>query len=639
MSLYRQLWIAVVVVMLCVFGVTFAINGVSSSRYLSEQLAIKNSDDASSMALSLSQQDLDPVSLEIQLSTLLDHGSFELVEFRQADGTLTFSRNQEIKPAKAPAWFTALFNIQSTAATAGVSNGWVQLGALTLRSGATFAYDELWTSAQRSMIALILATVLAGGLGSLLLRIILSPLQKVVGQADALGERRFITVEEPRTREFQQLARAMNTLTERIRDILERESGRLSDQRANTDLDTLSGVYTRDAFLSRLNALIASDNASAQGSLAIVRLSELPAVNAQFGRDVTDQLISAIGTELASLKAPPPSQGLPTITGRLTGSDFAIIVPEDNDARKIANTLCDALKLVVQRFDLRSDVAVTGAYTGYEASDSGSAILNDTELALNRSVGHPDSRVALATKGTANVSARRDDSEYWDALLKDALNKQLFALKLFPVNDAQDRRWQTACMLYLEDAKEILSAGMLMPWVNRLRLNAALDRAVVELALAQAAHVDGRLCINISIDGLTDETFGPWLKTTLSSNPQSAGRLSIDFTESATYAHATAFRAIQQIVHAHGAEIGIKHMGHQLDKMGALADLGANYFKVDPLFINGIDKNEGSKTLLRAYAAIAQSLGAGCVAEGVSNDEEKSAAFACGATAVTGPGV
>lgn len=639
MSLYRQLWIAVVVVMLCVFGVTFAINGVSSSRYLSEQLAIKNSDDASAMALSLSQQDLDPVSLEIQLSTLLDHGSFELVEFRQADGTLTFRRNQTIKPAKAPTWFTALFDIQSTAATAEVSNGWVQLGTLTLRSGATFAYDELWTSAQRSMIALILATVIAGGLGSLLLRIILSPLQKVVGQADALGERRFITVEEPKTREFQQLARAMNTLTERIRDILERESGRLSDQRANTDLDTLSGVYTRDAFLSRLNALIASDNANAQGSLAIARLSELPAVNAQFGRDVTDQLISAIGAELASLGTQAPTHALPTITGRLTGSDFAIIVPEDNDARKIAKELCDALKLVVQRFDLRSDVAVTGAYASYEASDSGSALLNDTELALGRSVGHSDSGVVLADKGTAKVSARRDDSEYWSALLQDALNNQRFALKLFPVRDGQEQRWQTVAMLYLEDGSERLSAGILMPWVNRLRLNAELDRAVVELALIQVTHLEGRLCINISSDGLTDDAFGPWLKTTLSKNPESAARLSIDFTESAAYAHPLPFRAMQQIVHAHGAEIGIKHMGHQLDKMGKLADLGANYFKVDPLFINGIDHNEGSKTLLRAYAAIAQSLGAGCIAEGVSNDDEKSAAFACGATAVTGPGV
>ena len=61
MSLYKQLWIAIALLMLMVFSVTFAINGISSSEYLEEQLSVKNSDNAQALALSLSQQALDPV--------------------------------------------------------------------------------------------------------------------------------------------------------------------------------------------------------------------------------------------------------------------------------------------------------------------------------------------------------------------------------------------------------------------------------------------------------------------------------------------------------------------------------------------------------------------------------------------------
>ncbi|MDA8962332.1 GGDEF domain-containing protein, partial [Congregibacter sp.] len=82
MSLYRQLWIAIVILMLLVFGTTFLINGLSSSQYLEEQLTIKNHDDATALALSLSQQSLDPVALEIQLASQLDLGSYESVEFQ-----------------------------------------------------------------------------------------------------------------------------------------------------------------------------------------------------------------------------------------------------------------------------------------------------------------------------------------------------------------------------------------------------------------------------------------------------------------------------------------------------------------------------------------------------------------------------
>ena len=55
MSLYKQLWIAIVFLLSTVFGLVFLINGVSTSGYLEQQLSQKNSDDASALALSLSQ--------------------------------------------------------------------------------------------------------------------------------------------------------------------------------------------------------------------------------------------------------------------------------------------------------------------------------------------------------------------------------------------------------------------------------------------------------------------------------------------------------------------------------------------------------------------------------------------------------
>ena len=52
MSLFRQLWLAVIVSTLIAFVGSFAVSMMTARQYLEEQLAIKNNDNAASLALS-----------------------------------------------------------------------------------------------------------------------------------------------------------------------------------------------------------------------------------------------------------------------------------------------------------------------------------------------------------------------------------------------------------------------------------------------------------------------------------------------------------------------------------------------------------------------------------------------------------
>ena len=68
MSMYRQLWLAIVVsTMLALLGSLFAAT-LSARAYLSEQLTMKNADNASALALSLSQRHADAVELELTVA-------------------------------------------------------------------------------------------------------------------------------------------------------------------------------------------------------------------------------------------------------------------------------------------------------------------------------------------------------------------------------------------------------------------------------------------------------------------------------------------------------------------------------------------------------------------------------------------
>ncbi|MBV5276377.1 hypothetical protein JZU56_00585, partial [bacterium] len=55
MSMYRQLWLAMIVSMLLALGGSLLASMLSARGYLESQLSIKNTDNASALALSLSQ--------------------------------------------------------------------------------------------------------------------------------------------------------------------------------------------------------------------------------------------------------------------------------------------------------------------------------------------------------------------------------------------------------------------------------------------------------------------------------------------------------------------------------------------------------------------------------------------------------
>ncbi|NVO08107.1 MAG: hypothetical protein HXX19_20215, partial [Rhodoferax sp.] len=61
MSLIKQLWIAIIMVMLMAFAASTVTSVLSARQYLQQQLQVKNIDNATALALSLSQLPKDPV--------------------------------------------------------------------------------------------------------------------------------------------------------------------------------------------------------------------------------------------------------------------------------------------------------------------------------------------------------------------------------------------------------------------------------------------------------------------------------------------------------------------------------------------------------------------------------------------------
>ena len=102
MSMYRQLWLAIIVSMLLALAGSLFASMLGARAYLQSQLTLKNADNATALALSLSQGEPDPVSVELTVSALFDSGHYRLIRVVDPNGATIVERSAAASELGAP---------------------------------------------------------------------------------------------------------------------------------------------------------------------------------------------------------------------------------------------------------------------------------------------------------------------------------------------------------------------------------------------------------------------------------------------------------------------------------------------------------------------------------------------------------
>lgn len=629
MSLIKQLWIAIVLVTVLSLGGSFVVSTLSARHYLQQELAVKNMDNAASLALALSQMPKDPVTVELQIAAQFDTGHYRLIRLTGPGGETVIERRFDGAEAEAPAWFVQLVPIETQPGLALVQDGWRQFGTLSVETHSRYAYDSLWQATRQLLLWFIGGGLLTGLIGTLALKLITRPLDRMVEQAEAIGGRRFITTPEPRTLEFRSVVRAMNTLSGRVHAMLSEESQRLEALRRQTQHDELTGLFNRNQFLRQVDAALGSEDASAEGSLLIVRIGDLVELNQRLGRVAVDDTLKTLAAALREHTAAHAGWNC----GRLNATDFALLAPGALDPAAVAEPLVarldEALTPVCELHRLH--VAAT-AYTPGEAR---SALL--TRL---------DGMVAAAEQGARAVvvSTAADATQYsageWRGLLEGALAAGDVELARFPVIDAKGALLHQEAPVRLRFDGNWHNAGRFMPWAARLGMMVAIDSAVVRSALATlGADANATLAINLSVEALRDPSFRDMLYQQLEASPDCAQRLWIDVPEDGALRYQVEFRALCLALRPLGCRMGLKHAGPAFSRIAELHDLGLDHIKVSAAFVRDIDSSPGNVAFLRGLCTIAHSIGLLTIAEGVSSDAERDTLPGLGLDGMTGPAI
>ncbi len=630
MSLIKQLWLGIIFLLLLVLVGNFAISAITAKTYLQEQLRLKNIDNASSLALSISQlPEKDPVTLELLITAQFDAGHYEYIIFQDVDKKPIVARNfEEHSSETVPAWFARYVKFEVAPGIAQVQDGWQQAGTLIVKSHSRYALEALWKNT-RDLFDWFLFVALLGGLaGSLILKYISRPLDVVVEQAEAIGERRFVVSEEPRTKEFQRLVRAMNTLSTSVKNMLDKEARQLEILRRESQTDALTGLVNRTHFMNLLDVQLTREDAEKRGILVIARVLALQELNIKLGHHQVDQLLRVIASVFFDLQNKFPNSH----AARLNGSDFCLLIPTNLSVDLVSLDISQALnfQLITGGFE---NTAIPLALCTFHRGERASQVMHKLDGALAQAE-------LKGNRAVVAVDEQRDYSQQnlaeWRAGITQALAAENIRLASFPVKDAQGEiiHYETAVRLRLDD--QLQAAGYFMPWAVRLGLIADIDLAVLNIAVKQLESQPDNLAVNISAFSLCNTHFREQAIALLSKYAGEMKRLWIEFPEVCMLRHLEELRAFTVRLRALGCKVGLEHAGLEFTQFGKLQDMGLHYLKIDAAITRSIDENLSGQSFVQSLCTLAHSLGIYIIAEGVSTEEEQLTLIRVGMDGLTG---
>jgi diguanylate cyclase (GGDEF)-like protein len=428
----------------------------------------------------------------------------------------------------------------------------------------------------------------------------------------------------------------MNSMVERLKAMFSEEAARLDALRKKVNHDAVTGLSSREYFMSHLRDAIQGDQFGATGNVVLVRLLDLNELNTRLGRQQADELLKDVGTELYNSGNGHIGQR----AGRVKGAEIAIVCPTFETATAAATDIYERMmQNVLPKWNEKVPDLFHISAVRYQHNQNMGEVLARADEALAQAANKgPNTWHAIETDDAkAAIPAGQ-----WRTLLTEAVGGGHLALNFFPVKSGDgisSLHHEGVIRLQVDAQGTLLSAGDFMPMAAQLNLTAPIDLGVVKLAIEHLRNSSGDIAVNLSAETIGDFHFRNELTQLLKTYPDVCKRLLFEVPEYGVFRQFEAFRDLVQTIKPLGCRIGIEYFGQRFAESDKLADLGLDYIKVHPSYVHGIANNPGNQEFLKGLCSMARNFGIVVIALGVESESDLPLLKSLGFDGATGPGI
>lgn len=621
MSLLKHLLLSVSVAIVVILGGTLWLSMSSARQYLDGQLQSQSENAVSALALSLSQPgNQDPVTRELLMMALFDSGQFRAIRLADPHGQTLFERShpEGHDSATAPRWFARLLPLRSPEAVRAISDGWTQVGQLTVQVDNAFARDALWHSSVRTL----LLVVAAGGVWAFFMVLLMRWFRRVLSEeisAQVMAIGSTSPAEDAPARpvmaELTAVVHAISDTRERVRATAHEQSQRIESLEVELNRDPVTMLPNRKYFMNELRRVLQGDVGTdgqalpVGGHVLLFRQRDLQALNTYMTRAPADAWLASMAERVGMRLA---AEGLPgALLARLNGSDFIALMPgmEGPAAMQVVQQIKHDLQSLRQPIGAGQWCRWAYALTDYGSGVTVSALLSRLDQGLMRSESVGQEEVEYLT----DAAPRNSVSELqWQQTLQQALAEDRLQLQVVPqayANDSGPVERHEASLSLLDTAGQTLQGALFLPVAVRLGMSAAFDVRAMELARQWLqAHPGAQLVVKASLPSLADSSFLLQLRALWGEAGDWQARLAVELDAHGLVAYPEEMEALATAATALGVQVGLRRLEHEPMALARLHRLPLGYVKLGGDFAQQAATSPGSQNLLQAMVTTAQTL-------------------------------
>jgi len=454
------------------------------------------------------------------------------------------------------------------------------------------------------------------------------PLAAFCEQVEALGERRFVSIQQPEVSEWVELSKLLNVLVSRVRQVLEdrdEEVGHLEDKLSH---DALTHVASREVLMDALRSQLKENDAG--GCLAIVRVHDLDGLNRRMGRNRADEFLVAVATTLrARLMIDGDRDGdrdgdgdgvrVGTVLARLNGADFGLLHPGCDLVtwrEHLASIASGLSRLAEDGLTDGAQVAWIGG-SSYKRGEAISDVLTRVDTMVMTAETRQEQVRVTEPSARHHVTAMAQ----WRVVIETALDTGHMDLGFHPVLDARGQLiYREARLALLDPSGNRLEDDDFVPAAVRCGRSADVDLKAVGLALAELANSPGSLAVRVAPQSVVRPIFQRQLGELLAAHPQLAPRLCLQVRQLGT-GPASAVELLSRAVVPHGCTVGVEQMGPWLDALPLLGSPGVRFLTLAPEIAAAAVGNARLRALVQLLAQWGERTGVQIVASDVDTSD------------------
>jgi len=384
--------------------------------------------------------------------------------------------------------------------------------------------------------------------------------------------------------------------------------------------DPMTGLPNRNQFLEQVAAALRAAKAGESCAILCLDLDRFKIVNDTLGHGFGDQLLCTIADRLTTLA--PPGSGF----ARLGGDDFAIVL-SGADAGELAVSLAKQLTATAgQSYQVEGRRAVVAMSVGIATAGAGEADalvpLKQADTALFRAKEKGGNcHVVFDAAMVGGLEARQQlEVELWDAFEKgefDVFYQPQVRLDTGRIIGAE------ALLRWRHPERGFVPPVEFIPVIEAIGLMEPAGRLVLAKACTAAARwpADITLAVNVSSVQFTRDDLVAAVGGALAESGLAGSRLELEITESLFLHENQALITTMDRIRDMGVRFALDDFGVGYSSLSYINRFPIDKIKIDRSFIVGIPHDHGSVAIVRAVAAMAESLGIRVIAEGIDRQE------------------